>query len=439
MEPKRKYQVFISSTFEDLAEERKRLQETILNMNHFPVGMELFSAANDDQWTIISQTIDCSDYYVLIIGYRYGSMADEGISYTQKEYRYAKDKGIPILAFIRESGGTVPESSVETSPSKRKKLTSFIEEVKTGRLVEWWKTPDDLYTRVMNALYKQFNDTPRPGWVRADTVRFAEVQAELVQQNQRIRELEKENDQLRTQYPKRVPSIDVRINGKSSLALDLPVWYGRNTILVDYMPYDLEEKRQEGYSEEFLNEFKAFNDQLPNQEQLNQYIEARRKFDLAKNHAIPLKIDISNSGTAKATAVIVDLVFPPELRIYSKDDIEDLEEPQAPSIPMRPEFAKAFAKFGAQERLLKDYAASLKMPKLNALVAHTIDWNNHEWIEDNVLCVRRSQVMHTRCCTISDYFLVPLQVGEFKIQCTCICEELSEEQTFIIPVSVVSQ
>lgn len=62
MEPKRKYQVFISSTFEDLAEERKRLQETILNMNHFPVGMELFSAANDDQWTIISQTIDCSDY-----------------------------------------------------------------------------------------------------------------------------------------------------------------------------------------------------------------------------------------------------------------------------------------------------------------------------------------------------------------------------------------
>lgn len=46
----KKYQVFISSTYEDLKEERKKVQDTILSMNQFPVGMEIFSAADEEQW-----------------------------------------------------------------------------------------------------------------------------------------------------------------------------------------------------------------------------------------------------------------------------------------------------------------------------------------------------------------------------------------------------
>jgi hypothetical protein len=40
----RKYQVFISSTFTDLIEERRSVTEVILGMGHVPVGMELFEA-----------------------------------------------------------------------------------------------------------------------------------------------------------------------------------------------------------------------------------------------------------------------------------------------------------------------------------------------------------------------------------------------------------
>ena len=69
-------------------------------MNHFPVGMEMFSAADEEQWQIISETIDVSDYYVLIVGNRYGSIIqdgeDAGISYTEKEFRYALKQGIPV-------------------------------------------------------------------------------------------------------------------------------------------------------------------------------------------------------------------------------------------------------------------------------------------------------------------------------------------------------
>lgn len=81
----KKYQVFISSTYKDLIEARSKVRDAILSMMHFPVGMEMFNAADEEQWEIIQETIDSSDYYVLILGQRYGSViesgSDAGISY----------------------------------------------------------------------------------------------------------------------------------------------------------------------------------------------------------------------------------------------------------------------------------------------------------------------------------------------------------------------
>ena len=45
----KKYQIFISSTYTDLIEERTRVRDTILSMLHFPVGMEIFGAADEEQ------------------------------------------------------------------------------------------------------------------------------------------------------------------------------------------------------------------------------------------------------------------------------------------------------------------------------------------------------------------------------------------------------
>ncbi len=98
----KKYQVFISSIYKNLKDVRARAIYTILSMNQFPAGMELFSAADEEQWQIIKETIDSSDYYVLIVGRKYGSIIpedpDAGISYTEKEFNYALEQGIPVLA-----------------------------------------------------------------------------------------------------------------------------------------------------------------------------------------------------------------------------------------------------------------------------------------------------------------------------------------------------
>lgn len=61
----KKYQIFISLTYTDLIEERKMVRDTILSMLHFPVGMEIFGAADEEQWDIIRNTIASSEYYVL--------------------------------------------------------------------------------------------------------------------------------------------------------------------------------------------------------------------------------------------------------------------------------------------------------------------------------------------------------------------------------------
>lgn len=115
----KKYQIFISSTFKDLKTARLKVRDAILSMYNFPVGMEMFGALDEDQWEVIRRDIDASDYYVLIIGKMFGSeVPGEGISYTQKEFRYAVERGVPVLAFLMKYDAKVAPSFYETDKDK---------------------------------------------------------------------------------------------------------------------------------------------------------------------------------------------------------------------------------------------------------------------------------------------------------------------------------
>jgi hypothetical protein len=71
---KKRLQVFVSSTYTDLIEERQAAVEAVLTAGHIPAGMELFSAGHESQLEVIKQWIDESDIYLLILGGRYGSV-----------------------------------------------------------------------------------------------------------------------------------------------------------------------------------------------------------------------------------------------------------------------------------------------------------------------------------------------------------------------------
>lgn len=187
----KKYQVFISSTYEDLKEERKAVEETIVRAGHFPIGMEAFPAADEEQFEFIKTVISRCDYYVLIIAGRYGSLAPDGKSYTQKEYEYAVEIGVPVLVMLREAREELPVNKTEPSPPNRDKLDEFIATVSHGRLRKGWSTIDGLKLAVREALDHAKATKPRPGWIRGDQSSSRETLEKLVavqDENERLRQ-----------------------------------------------------------------------------------------------------------------------------------------------------------------------------------------------------------------------------------------------------------
>lgn len=186
----KKYQVFISSTYEDLKEERDQAIKAVLEMGHIPVGMEMFSAGDEEQWQLIARQIESTDYYVIIVGHRYGSETPEGISYTEKEYDYAKSCGVPILGFVIDDKAAWPSDLVDTNSKKKKKLDLFKSKVKT-KLVQFWSGKEDLHGKISISLIKAMNMNPRTGWSRADEsigVNITKELSRLSEENSRLRE-----------------------------------------------------------------------------------------------------------------------------------------------------------------------------------------------------------------------------------------------------------
>lgn len=186
----KRYQVFVSSTFMDLKEERQQIIQTLMEMDCLPAGMELFPAADEEQMDFIKKVIDDCDYYLLLIGGRYGATTPEGVSYTEKEYDYALEKGLKVIALLHEDPANIPLGKSEQNPVAQGRLAAFREKVKTGRLVKFWSHAKDLPGLVALSLSKTIKTYPAIGWVRGSNLATAEV---LVQLNQ----LRQENEELR--------------------------------------------------------------------------------------------------------------------------------------------------------------------------------------------------------------------------------------------------
>ena len=128
----KKHQIFISSTYEDLKDERKAIFEAILEEGHIPAGMELFATSEKNQWSYITERIEDCDYYILIVAHRYGSVDDDGISFTEKEYQYALEKNIPIMAFIIDEKAPTDGTKYEKDTTKLNGLLKFKETIKSN-------------------------------------------------------------------------------------------------------------------------------------------------------------------------------------------------------------------------------------------------------------------------------------------------------------------
>lgn len=197
----KRFQVFVSSTFQDLQEERQEVMHALLELDCIPSGMELFPAANETQWELIKRVIDDCDYYLLILGGRYGSIGPDGLSYTEMEYDYALSIGKPTVAFIHRDPGEIAANKTEKSEENQEKLSRFRKKVEK-KLCKHWASAPDLGSVVSRSLVQLIKREPAVGWVRANELADRDATMELLRLRNQVDELKRELAATRTSAPK---------------------------------------------------------------------------------------------------------------------------------------------------------------------------------------------------------------------------------------------
>jgi len=196
----KRYQVFVSSTYEDLRAERQEVMQALLELDCIPSGMELFPAADEEQWSLIKRVIDECDYYIIICAGRYGSIAPSGLSYTEMEYRYALETGKPTLAFLHKAPENLPSAKCERTDEGRAKLVTFRSSV-SQKLCKFWEGPAELGSVVSRSVVKLIRQQPGVGWVRSNELIDGAAASEVLRLRRQIEELEAKLAAVRNSAP----------------------------------------------------------------------------------------------------------------------------------------------------------------------------------------------------------------------------------------------
>lgn len=416
----KKYQFFISSTYEDLKEERMKVISAVLSMNQFPVGMEMFSAADEGQWQIIKETIDTSDFYILILGMRYGSIEkSSGISYTEKEFNYAIEQGIPILAFIIEDNAQIATKKIESDSNKALKLNNFKERVKEGRIVKLWRNSDDLATAVSQSIYKAITRANRPGWIRTTEVDIEKSLAEITRLTDRVHVLEGLNSDLRIQNnrkPNLYLDVIYELNDDGA-PYDENIDILENRVVLKVATPDLSDAENGIDYKDFLGE--------THHDDRNTV----KAFRYLYQNAFPLRFRIHNDGDVKATDVRIKLCFPKELFVLYLHDLIDFASSKM--IPFSDDADEGWeSRFkGPNPAVVEnDESKFININELMAIgdIADLLDpaeISNMKKIFPGIVSFEKYDVKHKDIEYIRNVCILPTKAGVFTIKCQIICNE----------------
>src|SRR5262249_30078392 len=169
---KRKLQIFVSSTYEDLVDHRLGAMEAILAAGHIPAAMEQFSPGDETAWEKIRTWIDESDGFILILGGRYGSIEPgSGKSYVQLEYEYAKEKSKPFFSVVvseKHQEERVKEFGLKIHEKEHTEKYSEFKRTVTEHLCKFWNDKKDIQAAIFQKLPEWALRPDIGGWIRAD-------------------------------------------------------------------------------------------------------------------------------------------------------------------------------------------------------------------------------------------------------------------------------
>jgi hypothetical protein len=192
----KKMQVFVSSTYEDMKNERQAAVMAILDAGHIPAGMELFAANNKTQWKTIEKWIEESDVFLLILGRRYGTIEETtGMSYIELEFDHAVKIEKPFFSVVisdkarddkaRNDGlKVVEQDNTEKMKKFRKKVC--------GKMVNFYTDEKDIALAIHKSLSNYANDNKIGGWIRNSDINNTDNTA-----NQQLDTLEQFDERLK--------------------------------------------------------------------------------------------------------------------------------------------------------------------------------------------------------------------------------------------------
>jgi len=152
----------------------------LLQIDCFPAGMELFPAADDDSLTLIKSVINDSDYYLVILAGRYGSVhGPSGKSYTHLEYEYAVDSGKPTIALLHSNPGSLAADRTERTEETRKLFEAFSAELKKKNC-RYWTDRAELTAAVFTGVQHLKKTRPALGWTQNTTLSDEGLKDELL-------------------------------------------------------------------------------------------------------------------------------------------------------------------------------------------------------------------------------------------------------------------
>lgn len=310
----KKYQFFISSTYIDLVDERKEVIQALLELDCIPVGMELFPAANEDQWTLIKELIDTCDYYLLIVGGRYGSLNSKGISYTQMEYEYAVKKGIPVIAFTPANPEQIPVGKTDKDPEKTQKLENFLELVQQ-KMCKSYENAKDLGSVASRSIIKLIKKNPAIGWVRANQLTSAESNKEILELRKQVQDLEEKLYKQKNFAP---PGTETLEQGEDKI--ELKYHYVQNTweSMVDSDDGSIEFSWDEVFS--ILSPLMV--DEAPEESLRNEIVKTIREQIKEKENHRPSKIEVNGTDfqTIKVQLIALGLIEKSDKKRSIKDN-----------------------------------------------------------------------------------------------------------------------
>lgn len=164
----KRYQVFISTTYPDMQTARQAMMLPLMDMGMTPISMDLHIESSHSLMPVAQRMIDDCDYFIVLLGGRYGTLSPLGLSFPHREYIFAATKRKPVLALIHDQPHGLPESAREPSRDGQVRRDDFARLLENKVLSYRWREESELSSLLATVMPEMVRQYPARGWTRAD-------------------------------------------------------------------------------------------------------------------------------------------------------------------------------------------------------------------------------------------------------------------------------